>query len=180
MTSKFRLQTFKKRRCKRMSDAVERTAEQYPESEIGTVELNFRKILLATDGSVPAVKATKVAVALAKKVGAELTAVFVRTGEDVLLYPEEKLADEVLLGHYATEAGLELAKKFAEANGVPCKTEILRGGVAPQIVKYAEREGFDLIVLGDTGRTGLARLAMGSVAEAVVKASSVPVMVIKK
>lgn len=163
-----------------MSDGVDRTAEQYPESEIGPVELKFKKILLATDGSAPAVKATKIAVALAKEVGAELTAVFVRTGEDVLLYPEERLADEVLSGVHPSEAGLELARKFAEANGVVCRVQILRGGVAPQIVKYAEREGFDLIVLGDTGRTGLARLAMGSVAEAVVKASSVPVLVIKK
>lgn len=163
-----------------MSDGVDRTAEQYPENEIGPVELKFKKILLATDGSAPAVKATKIAVALAKEVGAEITAVFVRTGEDALLYPEERLADEVLAGVHPSEAGLELAKKFADVNGVPCKTEILRGGVAPQIVKYAEKEGFDLIVLGDTGRTGLARLAMGSVAEAVVKASSVPVMVIKK
>ncbi|MCX7831426.1 MAG: universal stress protein [Actinobacteria bacterium] len=163
-----------------MSDGVDRTAEQFPESEIVPVELKFRKILLATDGSAPAVKATKIAVALAKEVGAELTAVFVRTGEDALLYPEERLADEVLMGVHPSEAGLELARKFAEVNGVKCKTEILRGGVAPQIVKYAERENFDLIILGDTGRTGLARLAMGSVAEAVVKASSVPVMVIKK
>lgn len=163
-----------------MSDGVDRTAEQYPENEIGPVELKFKKILLATDGSAPAVKATKIAVALAKEVGAELTAVFVRTGEDVLLYPEERLADEVLSGVHPSEAGIELAKKFAEANGVKCTTQILRGGVAPQIVKFAEREGFDLIVLGDTGRTGLARLAMGSVAEAVVKASSVPVLVVKK
>ncbi len=163
-----------------MTDRVDHTAEEFPEEKIGQVSLNFRKILLATDGSAPAVKATQVAVALAKEVGAEITAVYVRTGEDALLYPEERLADEVLSGVHPSEAGLELARKFAEKNGVKCDTVILRGGVAPQIVKYAQKENCDLIILGDTGRTGLARIAMGSVAEAVVRASDIPVMVIKK
>lgn len=161
-------------------DHVDHTAEEFPESQIGELKLNIRKILLATDGSAPAVRATQQAIALAKLVGAKIKAVYVRTGEDALLYPEERLADEVLAGVHSSEAGLRLAKKFAEKNGVELETEVLRGGVAPQIVKKAESEGADLIVLGDTGRTGLARLALGSVAEAVVRASSIPVLVIKR
>ncbi len=163
-----------------MDKLVDHTAENFPEEQIVQVELKMKKILLATDGSAPAVKATQIAVALAKQVGAELTAVYVRTGEDALLYPEERLADEVLSGVHPSEAGLELAKKFAEKNGVKCDTVVLRGGVAPQIVKFAQKDHYDLIVLGDTGRTGLARIAMGSVAEAVVRASEIPVMVIKR
>lgn len=161
-------------------DRVDRTAEEFPEEVIGELKLELNKVLLATDGSAPAVKATQMAVALARVTGAQVTAVYVRTGEDALLYPEERLADEVISGVHPSEAGLELAKKFAEKNGVSCETKILRGGVAPQIVKYAEKEKFDLIVMGDMGRTGLARLAMGSVAEAVVKASTVPVLVVKR
>ncbi len=161
-------------------DHVDHTAEEFPESQICELKLNIRKILLATDGSAPAVKATQQAIALAKLVGAKIKAVYVRTGEDALLYPEERLADEVLAGVHPSEAGLGLAKKFAEKNGVELETEVLRGGVAPQIVKKAESEGADLIILGDTGRTGLARLALGSVAEAVVRASSTPVLVVKR
>jgi len=39
--------------------------------------------------------------------------------------------------------------------------------------------GADLIVVGDTGRTGLKRIALGSVAETVVKAAPIPVLVVK-
>lgn len=161
-------------------DQVNHTAEEFPESQIGDVKLSIEKILLATDGSAPAERATQLAIALAKLVGAKIKAVYVRTGEDALLYPEERLADEVLAGVHPSEAGLELAKKFASKNGVELEVETLRGGVAPQIVKKAESEGADLIILGDTGRTGLARLALGSVAEAVVRASSIPVLVVKR
>jgi nucleotide-binding universal stress UspA family protein len=161
-------------------DTVDHTAEQFPQDKIGPVNLDIKKILLATDGSQPAVKATMHAVALARMAGASIVAVYVRTGEDALLYPEERLTEEVIAGVHASEAGLELARKFAEANNVPCETRILRGGVAPQIVKAAESEGADLIVLGDMGRTGLSRLALGSVAEAVVRASTVPVWVAKR
>lgn len=161
-------------------DRVDHTAEEFPQDRIGPVSLDVKKILLATDGSRPAVNATMFAIGLAKLTGATVVAVFVRTGEDALLYPEERLSEEVLAGVHASEAGLELARKFAEANGVSCETKTLRGGVTAQIVKEAERIGADLIVLGDMGRTGLARLALGSVAEAVVRAATVPVWVVKR
>lgn len=158
---------------------VDHTAEDFPEDKIDQVELPVRRILLATDGSAPSVNATQYAVALAKVTGAAVTAVYVHTADDVMLLPEERLQEDVSGGVHPSEAGLALAKKFADKNGVACDTRALRGGVAPRISKFADEEGYDLIVLGDTGRTGLARLAMGSVAEAVVKASSVPVLVIK-
>jgi nucleotide-binding universal stress UspA family protein len=44
----------------------------------------------------------------------------------------------------------------------------------------AEREGVDLIVIGTHGRTGLARLLMGSVAESVVRRSKCPVLTVKQ
>ena len=75
--------------------------------------------------------------------------------------------------------GLILAHRLAHANGVECDIDIVRGGVAKRIVATAEEIGAGMIVLGDTGRTGLKRIALGSVAEAVVKASETPVLVIK-
>ncbi len=96
-----------------------------------------------------------------------------------MLYPEERLAEEVIAGVHSSEIGLQLAKRFADANGVSLEVKVLRGGVAPQIIREAEFGLYDLVVLGDTGRTGLARLAMGSVAQAVVKGSPVPVLVEK-
>jgi nucleotide-binding universal stress UspA family protein len=50
-------------------------------------------------------------------------------------------------------------------------------GVAAGIVQTAEAEGADLIVLGSHGRSGIARLMLGSVSTKVVAESKVPVLV---
>ena len=47
---------------------------------------------------------------------------------------------------------------------------------AKEILRYAKSTKIDLIVMGTHGRTGLARLALGSVAEAVVRAAPCPVL----
>jgi nucleotide-binding universal stress UspA family protein len=53
------------------------------------------------------------------------------------------------------------------------------GGAAEQIVAVATDEACDLIVIGTHGRTGLRRLLMGSVAEAVLRQASCPVLTVK-
>jgi nucleotide-binding universal stress UspA family protein len=68
---------------------------------------------------------------------------------------------------------------MCSANGVSCDVEVVRGGVAKRIIAVAEGWDADLIVIGDTGRTGIKRIALGSVAETVVKGSSIPVLVVK-
>jgi nucleotide-binding universal stress UspA family protein len=50
---------------------------------------------------------------------------------------------------------------------------------ANEILRYATSAPFDLIVMGTHGRTGLARLALGSVAEAVVRAAPCPVLTVR-
>jgi len=52
---------------------------------------------------------------------------------------------------------------------------LLDGDPSAEIVHFAEREHVDLIVMGTHGRTGLTRLLMGSVAEAVVRRAPCPV-----
>ena len=47
-------------------------------------------------------------------------------------------------------------------------------------MQFAKEEDADLIVLGTHGRTGLKRLLMGSIAEAVVRRAPCPVLVMKQ
>jgi nucleotide-binding universal stress UspA family protein len=54
------------------------------------------------------------------------------------------------------------------------------GDPADAIIQAAEKEDADLIVMGTHGRTGLTRLLMGSVAEAVVRKAKCPVLTIKQ
>ena len=50
---------------------------------------------------------------------------------------------------------------------------------AAEILRYAKSANIDLIVMGTHGRTGLARLVLGSVAEAVVRAAPCPVLTVR-
>lgn len=161
-----------------MEVCIKGAAEEVRLSEVGEVCHNVDRILLATDGSAPATAATEYAVILAKTFGAKIKAIVVDTGYESLEYPEEYTEDE-LEGVHPSVKGLALAKILCERNGVSCEIDIVKGGVAKRIVATAQEFQADLVVLGDTGRTGLQRIALGSVAETVVKGSPIPVLVVK-
>jgi nucleotide-binding universal stress UspA family protein len=73
-----------------------------------------------------------------------------------------------------------LHKKFADKSFSDVNFEVLFGSPATEITKYAEEHDTDLIVLPSHGRTGLARLMIGSVAERVVRLAHCPVLVIRE
>ncbi len=71
---------------------------------------------------------------------------------------------------------------FEEARGRTdheVETTVEVGRPARTIVDYAEEEGFDQIVMGSHGRSGVSRILLGSVAETVVRRSPVPVTVVR-
>ena len=57
--------------------------------------------------------------------------------------------------------------------------ELVTGSPFLQVVRMARKEGVDLIVMGTHGRTGLAHVLMGSVAEKVVRKAPCPVLTVK-
>ncbi len=63
---------------------------------------------------------------------------------------------------------------------IPVERRLLSGDPADAIIRLAETEHIDLIVMGTHGRRGLNRLLMGSVAEAVVRAAPCPVLTVKQ
>lgn len=162
-----------------MKVCIKGAAEQVKMGEIDEVCIAVDRILLATDGSEPAVMATQYAVTLAKTFDASVKAIYVDDGVESLELPEEREAEDVWEGAHPSIKGLGIAKVMCERNNVPVEIDIINGGIAKRIIKTAEDMDADLIVLGDTGRTGLKRLGMGSIAETVIRASSVPVFVVK-
>jgi len=60
---------------------------------------------------------------------------------------------------------------------VPCTHRLTMGDPASEIVRIASEEGAEMIVLGTHGRSGMTRMLMGSVAEAVVRRAPCPVLV---
>lgn len=60
------------------------------------------------------------------------------------------------------------------------QTALLSGPTARTIVEYAADRAFDLIVMGTHGRTGVAHLLLGSVAEQVVRTAPCPVLTVRE
>jgi nucleotide-binding universal stress UspA family protein len=158
---------------------IKGAAEDVKVGDISEVCLDFDRILIATDGSEPAILATQYGITLAKTYNAEVKAIFVDDGMERLELPEEIQSDDVWEGAHPSIKGLGIAKVMAERNDVPVDIEIIQGGVAKRIIKVAEEWGADIIVMGETGRTGLKRLGMGSIAETVIRGAETPVFVIK-
>lgn len=159
---------------------------------MGTKEnLMFRHILATTDGSAHGDLALPFAADLARRYGAALTLLYV--------VPPPVLPPEVYLERRSCgygpkydyeearerllEDGLSLldrARKqmaFPEAR-VRCR-ETEGRSVAEVIADEVECEGTDLVVMSTHGRTGLAHLCLGSVAEAVLHTVRVPVFLVR-
>ena len=56
--------------------------------------------------------------------------------------------------------------------------DVIVGASAPKIIDYASQQHVDLIVMGTHGRTGMAHLLMGSIAERVVRLAPCPVLTV--
>jgi nucleotide-binding universal stress UspA family protein len=63
---------------------------------------------------------------------------------------------------------------------IPARHRLLTGDPAAAIVRVADEEHADMIVMGTHGRTGFLRMIMGSVAEVVVRKAACPVLTIKQ
>jgi nucleotide-binding universal stress UspA family protein len=78
-----------------------------------------------------------------------------------------------------TERVVDAAVAAASAHGVTAESHIVDGDADAALVAAARDKHADVIVLGSHGRRGLRRLFLGSVAEAVVRTATVPVLVVR-
>ncbi len=140
----------------------------------------YERILVPTDGSVGVERAIRHAVDLAVEHGAEVNALYVVNSGAYVGTPMESAGQGVdqLLREEAEKAVEEVAA-VCDDYEVPVETAILNGSPSREIVQYAEAEDCDLIVMGTHGRGGIDRLLLGSVAEKVVRSSTVPVLTIR-
>lgn len=139
----------------------------------------YERILVPTDGSAGVERAIEQAVALASAHGATINAVFVLNTANFASLPMETSWEGVSdMLRKDGEQALERVRTIAEREGVPIETSLIEGTPSKEIVHYATEEGCDLIVMGTHGRGGIDRLLLGSVAERVVRASSVPVLTV--
>ena len=145
----------------------------------------FKHILLATDGSDISERAAQMAVGLAQTHGAQLTALYV-----VDPYPYLGIGESNPLGfqsymsaayEHASQVHAKITQLCSQATPpVTLQTRMAEDVTASAgIVQTAQDESSDLIVMGSHGRSGLARLMLGSVVTKVLAESSVPVLVVR-
>ncbi|QGP93805.1 Putative universal stress protein [Neomoorella glycerini] len=138
----------------------------------------FNKILVGYDGSPHARKALHVSLDLAKKYGAQITVVSVAHVPDFADTRDEVNGVLEDAKNFFSKA-LEEATNLAAREGLTLTTRVVPGHPADTLARLVEEEGYDLLVLGARGLSGIKRYLLGSVSEAVVRLASCPVLIIK-
>src|SRR5713101_9769635 len=116
----------------------------------------FEKILVAIDGSPASEKALTVAVDLAIHYHSDLTAISVAEVPEVVGMMDE--VDEIRQSaeQHFRQIG-EAAVEYARSRGVALRSVVVRGHAADAIVRYAESEGADLVMMGRHGHSRITR-----------------------
>lgn len=145
------------------------------------------RILVPTDFSECSGAAFTYACELARKLEATVTVLHVwdvpflwpSVGDTMVTVPTEEPMTVAQL--VKKRAGEELAKFVSDhaPRGVEVASRLEMGDPARTACDVAEKGGFDMLVMGTHGRTGLSRVLAGSVAENVVRNCAIPVLTVR-
>ena len=140
---------------------------------------SLRKILVAFDGSQNSLRGMEKAIQIAKPARATITAVFV-IGTPLIksgLYNITNVQRNV-----AKQKAMEIlsrAQGRAKLSKVKFEGKIISGVPAQAITKFAEKQKFDIIVIGARGLSGAKSVFLGSVSNHILHSSKLPVLVVK-
>ena len=137
----------------------------------------IRTILHPIELEAPSETALQAARSLARDHGARLVLAFVAP-LDLMLNARSAVVLDI--DEYRT--ALENIRARADGPDLkfPVEAQLARGDVAAEIFRLARETACDLIVMGTHGRRGLARVLMGSVAEAVLRGAPCPALAVKE
>lgn len=145
----------------------------------------YKTIMVPTDGSGFDREAILVALRVAERCKAKVRLVRVLTAgaylgmgasaDGVLVTPEVLRAehDVALSELYA------LAAECRHLSTVEISADLEQGPIPDVLAGYAKRHDIDLIVISSHGRRGIARLSLGSVTDALIRGTTIPVLVVK-
>ena len=144
----------------------------------------FKHILISTDGSPVSNKAAKAGIALARALGAKVTAYYAIEQLQPIYADEGYMIDQKTIDGFeeqAREAGqkrVDAIGRMAKAAGVPF-TSVVTKAYAPYegIIDAAKKRKCDVIFMASHGRRGISKLVMGSVTQKVLTHSRIPVVV---
>jgi nucleotide-binding universal stress UspA family protein len=142
-----------------------------------------RRVLVPSDGSPAAAAALDHA--LREFPDAETVVLFVIDTDEPDGSLRQRLLSDAIeeqrrTGEETADRVLGEARRTGAGHGVEITMVSAFGRPTRKIVDYAEENGIDRIVMGTHGRSGLSRLLLGSVSEAVVQRSQIPVRVVHR
>ena len=140
----------------------------------------YERVLVPTDGSGAMEPVIEHAVGLAAEHGATVHALYVANTASLNDLPADAGWEGVTEAlHREGERAIATVESGAKRRGVPAERAVREGSPPDEIVAYAQQQDCDIIVMGTHGRSGVDRLLLGSVAERVVRSSTVPVLTIR-
>ena len=139
-------------------------------------EVSFKRILLATDFSNASERALTYAIALCARYGSDLFLVHATVPEPREPIPMDPWPRAMDRSHLEGERQMKRLSKSAKLRDLPHNWIVERGDVWNVVSSVIEREHIDLLVMGTRGRRGFRKLALGSVAEEVLRLAPCPVM----
>ena len=141
------------------------------------------KLLVATDGSKSALRAVKRAIELVEHSTARANSItLISVHDDAGIRHAKAFVGHSAVTDYLRELSdkeLKPAIKALDASGVKHDMAILIGNVSREILSFADKGKYDMIVLGSKGRGAVADLLLGSVAQRVLAHASQPVLLVK-
>jgi|SRR5690606_11154820 len=138
----------------------------------------YQHILLAADGSQNSIRAAKEALKIAR-INAETLVTI------IFIIDMEKAKTDVLHSSSIESLYMERRRKLVpieemfNEQHVRYKVEIIHGSPGPEIIKYANTQNVDLVVIGSRGLNSLQEMVLGSVSHKVMKRVQCPAMLVK-
>ena len=143
---------------------------------------SLHKILVATDFSDLSAEAVQYAQSLAETYTSELILIHIIDDAPALAFHTMELTTDIVVED-TTKNAEEHLQQFVKDHDIRSTQQLRlvtrRGNPYEEITRFAREESVGLIVMATHGRTGLAHVLLGSVAEKVVQHSEVPVLTIK-
>lgn len=145
--------------------------------------IELKRILVPTDFSEHSMNALKYGCALAEKFDSDLHLLHVLQ-DLVAMVPEPGLAfpppgDYMQELQASAKAALDKLPDESWPHGGTVLREVRNGPPFVEIIRYAKEQEVDLIVVGTHGRSGLAHMLLGSVAEKIIRKSPCPVLAVR-
>ena len=125
----------------------------------------YKKLLVPLDSSELAERAIPYATAIAKSEGSEVLLLTVSTNSKEL--------DRLM------KAYLDINAKELELHNIKVSKAVAYGNVAEEVIKFAEKQKVDLIIISTHGHSGIKRWMLGSVAEKILYGTCTPVLLVK-